>query len=53
MTGDTMTELDTGILGATYSTTGREITTKTVIVNGYEPGCNNRMYLVVVSDRVY
>ena len=50
---NTTTELNSGTIGATFSTTGRETLTKTVVVNcnGNEPGCSGQMYLAVISER--
>ena len=48
--GDTTTELNTGVLGSTYSTTGRETGNNTVIIDKYEQ--NNQMYLAVMNDEV-
>lgn len=50
---NTTTELNTGSIGATFSTTGRETLTKTVVVNcnDGDPGCGGQMYLTVISER--
>jgi hypothetical protein len=51
---NTTTELNSGTLGATFSETGRDTITKTVIVNcdNIDAGCGGQMYLAVVSERV-
>lgn len=51
---NTTTELNTGTLGATFSTTGRETITKTVVVNcdGTTSSCGGQMYLAVTSGKV-
>lgn len=48
-----ITELNSGLLGATFSETGRDTITKTVVVNydNDNPGCGSQMYLKVVSER--
>ena len=50
---DTITELNTGTLGATFSESGRETFTKSVIVNcdNANGGCGSQMYLAVTSER--
>ena len=46
-------ELNSGVLGATFSETGRDTITKTVVVNcDNTAGCGQQMYLKVVSERV-
>ncbi len=51
--GNTTTEMNTGVLGPTFSSTGRETLHETVIVTGdYESGCCGTMYLAVVSEEV-
>ena len=51
---DTTTELNSGKLGPTFSETGRDTITKTVVVNcdNNDGGCGDQMYLSVVSERV-
>jgi hypothetical protein len=51
---DTTTELNSGTLNATFSETGRDTITKTVVVNcdNNVSSCGGQMYLAVVSEQV-
>jgi len=51
--GNTTTEMNTGLLGPTFSSTAKETLHETIIVDGdYESGCCGTMYLAVISEEV-